>query len=528
MIPLKFFKTFLASLGCCLVFFSCYSQISQPFRFEKERKFNDDDFTIIPLESEGIALIREQNKYKSGNQFWEVILLDTALQEKASLEIEVDVQDKLIGYEYAPGFVYLLFVRKEFKGEMELVSINTRSMEVVSDEIKPELNFKVTQFLKAGENFVFGGYVDTESAALLYLPSTKHVKMIPGFFQKNVELLEMRTNLNQTFNTILIDRNNQDNQTIIFRTFDSSGNQLLETVTRIDSDMIIQNGMSSTLRRDDMMILGTWGKRNTKQASGFYASHVNPFGTQNVQRVYFGQLEHYLEYLKPKKAAKVKERTADALERGKIPDFTNYVIPFKIVEYEKGFLLLAESFVPSSTYSQNSPTPYGYYPNYYPYSPYGGYYPGNRMYPIPYQYNQGANVSNDQDVKCIHGIVMAMDNQGKVLWDYSLKFDNVKRDALEQSMDFILTQQNVFLLYKKESELIMKKITLSSGEEEEIIEKITPKNSTDEVRSENTPMGTVKQWYRNNFYVWGYQTVRNKYSADKTREVFYINKVVVP
>lgn len=527
MISLKFLHKFPAALGCCLVIFSCYSQISQPFRFEKERKFNDEDFIVVPLETDGIALVRELNKYKSGNQSWETILLDTCLQEKATVELELDIQNKLIGYEYASGYVHLLFVRKEFKGEMELISIDIKTGQVVNQEIKPELNFKVTQFCKAGENFVFGGYVNTEAAVLLYLPSTSQVKIVPGFFQKNVELLDIRTNQNQTFNTILIDRSNQDNQTIIFRTFDSSGSQLLETISQIDNEMVIQNGISSTLKRDDLMIIGTWGKRNTKQASGFYASHVNPFGTQTIQRIYFGQLEHYLEYLKPKKAAKVKARTAEAVERGKVPDFTNYVVPFKIVEYEKGFLLLAESFNPSSTVSQNTTTPYGYYPNYYPYSPYGSYYPVNRMYPSVYNYNQGTNVSNDQDIKSIHGIVMAIDNQGHVLWDYSMKFDNLKREALEQSMDFLLTQQKVAMLYKKESELILKNIALSSGEEEEITEKINLKDSTDEVRSENTPVGTIKQWYGNNFYVWGYQTIRNKFSADKTREVFYINKVVV-
>ena len=82
-------------------------------------------------------------------------------------------------------------------------------------------------------------------------------------------------------------------------------------------------------------------------------------------------------------------------------------------------------------------------------------------------------------------------------------------------------------LYKNESELRIKTINLGDQEVKETTEKIKLTNSTDEIRSEREQIGSVKHWFGKNFYVWGYQSIRNNASTeDKSRQVFYINKVV--
>ena len=179
-------KLLISVLFGFLIFTQAVSQLQQPHRFEKEQKYSDEDFTIIPLKIEGIALVREKNKFKSGKQFWEVILLDTTLHEKNTLELELEVGNELTGYEYSPGYVHLLFIRNETKGEMGLLSIDLTTQDKQFYEIKPELNFMLTQFCRTGDNFAFGGYVNHEPAVLLYSPSNNNIKIVPGFFSKNI------------------------------------------------------------------------------------------------------------------------------------------------------------------------------------------------------------------------------------------------------------------------------------------------------------------------------------------------------
>ncbi|MBA4058182.1 MAG: hypothetical protein C0490_25930, partial [Marivirga sp.] len=187
--------------------FSGFAQITQPHRYEKEQKSSDEYFTIIPLKEEGLALFRELNKYNSGNKTWELILLDTALQEKNKLNLEIKDRNKMIGYEYTPGHLYFLFRTGETtKNDFELIDIDLKGSEAGRYQFKPDLDFKLTHFIKAGSNFVFGGYVNNEPAIVLYELPGDRIRVIPGFFQKDTELVDLRTNQNKTFNTVLADR----------------------------------------------------------------------------------------------------------------------------------------------------------------------------------------------------------------------------------------------------------------------------------------------------------------------------------
>lgn len=504
------------------------TQILQPNRFEKERKYSDEDFTIISLKEEGLALLREKNKYKSGNRSWELILLDNELKEKQSLELEIDQRKNLVGYEQVPGFLFLLFKSGDnLKMVLDLVSVELSNSETKRYEIKPELALQLTHFSRVADNFIFGGYVNSEPAILLYYPSTESLKVLPGFFQKQTELVDLRPNQNQTFNIILIDRADKNQQKIIFKTFDAFGVELLEDVIPIEENYTLQTGLSSMLIREDLTIIGTWGNRNSKQSLGFFSVPIDPFNEQKINYVAFGELDHYLDYQNPKRAKKIKDQTNELLKQNKMPEFTSYVMPYRIDEGPNGFLLLAELYNPSSSLSRY-PDPYSYGNTTYPYySPFWGYYPGtyNRFY-NPYYPNQN-NMRGSDEIKTLQSVVIAFDGRGKTQWDFSLDLDDFRSHGLEQVADFCVNQDKTYFLYKKESELIVKSFTLESKESINSTEKIKLSNEGDEIRSENKNAGGLRFWYGNNFYVWGQHAIRNRAKReDSNRQVFYINKVV--
>jgi hypothetical protein len=384
---------------------------------------------------------------------------------------------------------------------------------------------RLTHFSQAGDAFIFGGYVATEPALLLFNSIDKSVQVIPGFFQKESELIDVRTNENQTFNVVLIDRSNRSDPKVTFRTFDTKGTLLLEDVIPMDENITLQTGMISTLQRDDILMLGTWGAKNSKQAYGFYALPIDPFKEQKINYVALGELSHYLDYLKPKRAERIIERTKEDIKLGKLPNYSNYIMPYKIVEHAEGFILLADVYNPSSSLNQSPPySPY--YPNSGYYDPFWGYYPSRRMYNPAYAY--GNNVRNNEDaIKTYETVIIAYDGKGKLKWDESIKLDDIKLSAPEQVTDFSISNNKLYFLYKKESELKAKIITLGDTEVSELTEKIKLNSEMDEVRSEDKYDGAVRHWYENVFYVWGYQHIRNKSKReDPNRKVFYINKVV--
>ena len=375
---------------------------------------------------------------------------------------------------------------------------------------------------------VFGGYVSNEPAILLYDMLSKNIKVIPGFFQKDNELVDLRVNQNQTFNTILIDRSTRSERKLVFKTFDETGKLLLEDIVPIDEDKSLQTSISSTLERDELLVLGTWGDKQGKQSAGFFSLSIDPFHEQKITYHHFGEMDHYLDYLNPKRADRIKASTKDDLREGHRPAFTSYVMPFKIEERKEGFLMLAEVYNPVTTTNPYYSSPYGspyYGPYSYNYTYWPGYYPGMRMY-RPYSYSP--NAKNADEFKTYATVLMAFDSKGKLLWDHSMKIEEVKKPSLEQISEFYFSGSDVCFLYKKESELKIKSISIDGGNEhEEKNEKIRLNDPLDEIRDEREADGGVKHWVGNTFFVWGYQTLRNNTKEDRVRDVFYVNKVVV-
>lgn len=505
--------------------FSCQlslGQLTQPARYEKEFKYSDGYFTIISMKEEGLFLIRSKDKYHDGKKIWEVTILDKDLKEKRTLELYVESRNQFVGYEYVPGKMYVLYRMGDTnRNDLEAIELDLVTYGTSHYIIKPELALQLSHFTIAGDNLLLGGYVNREPTILLYETASSGIKVLPGFFQKDIELVDLKVNQNNTFNAVLIDRDSRTQNKVIFRTYDPSGKILLEDEVAIKNNQALQTGITSTLEREDLMVLGNWGERNSKQSSGFFALPVDPFNDQDIQYLHFGEMEHYLDYLNLKRAKRIKSRSLEEIKAGKTPNYINYVMPYRIQEFPSGYLLLAEVYQPSSNFF-NYPYPYNpYYPG--PYDLPYGYYPGMRRF---YPYSQYGNPRNTQEIKTYESVVLAFNPQGKLLWDYSLKLDETKLPSIEQVSDFHYFNSQMIILYKNESELKGNWITTDIPEIEEITEKIKLTHEEDEVRSENDGDGGVRYWCNNSFYVWGYHTIRNNNMKDRVREVFYINKVV--
>lgn len=502
---------------------SVWGQFNALERYEKDVKLSDNNFTIIPLEKNGIALVREKNKYNAGNRLREVILLDASLEESWLTDLEVKSSYDLIGYEYGKGLIFLLFREGNVESrEFILLSINIINHEVNQFEIKHEFTLRPTHFTMVGENVIFGGYVANEPAIMLYETSKKLLKVIPGFFLKDTELLDVQANKNNTFNTLLIERNSLDKRHLVLKTFDEHGGLLLEDNIEIERDINILTGITSSLEREELILLGTYTEGPGREALGFYSVMIDPFSEQSINYIPFVSLNTLLNYLPSKRVSKIKAKSKERSESGKTPDYKAFVLPIRIEENEEGFYLLSEMYDPASSTirstrgNYNDPY-YGYgYPP-YNYNPFT-----NRYSNSPYSYN---NTSQNTSAKMIESILILFDNQGKMVWDNSLKYDNVKRYVTEQVSDFTIKDELVFLAYKNESELHINTSALTTEPEMDTI-KIPLKNPSDIIRNEVEEDSGIRYWYGDFSFVWGYQSIKStdRKTEDPVRYVFYINK----
>ncbi|MBL7863671.1 MAG: hypothetical protein JNK10_02270 [Cyclobacteriaceae bacterium] len=490
-------------------------------------KSGDKDFDVISMGREGLALIRDTDKYAHGKKKWQIEMVDTVLARQWSTELELENRLQLVGYEHTPGHLYLLFRETETTYyNFQLVNLSIDHQEVQVDKVKFDLTFQLTHFTVAGTSALFGGYINSEPAVLIYNHSSDHPKVLPGLFTKNISLLDLRANQNQSFNVLLTETRQPDDHRLIVRTYDPDGNLLVDDVIKVDQRFTILTGITSTLVQDEMMIMGTYAEGNGKQAAGIFSVVVDPFNEQEVTYTDLASIDHFLDYLPEKKAQKIRDKVSKNKASGKTPNYRANLLPIRLAEHGGSFYLLAEVFHPASSVNAY---PYGnpsWNNSYNPYNPF--YTPGypNRSgrYDSPY-YPEPS--SRSTEVRLIESVVVKFGTKGKAQAGISMKFDDEKRSLMDQTSDFVIARDSIVLTYKKKNEIVYQHEHNDPSVNTEISKTgIVLMRQEDLFKSEEESTGGIRYWYDNHAYLWGYRRVKVVVDEDvESRFVFYANRL---
>lgn len=507
---------------------SAFSQISQPLRFELEHKNSDHDFIIINMGAQGIALVRDLEKFENDKKIWETIFVDTLLHESWRATIEVGSRMNILGHEYRDGNIYLIFSDQE-STKVQLTEIHSGSRLMASHLFKPQVAMQYTQFIVVKNKAVFGGYISKEPALILYDLSNETTKVIPGLFQSHGELLELRANSNNTFNAVVTERQSNSTRKMVIRTYDANGVILVDDAITIDEGKSILTAITSTLVHDELMIMGTWTYGSNRSAAGIFSVGVDPFSDQKINFYDFPSLNHFLDYLKPKRIARIKAKADSRRSANKNIEFRVHTLPVRIEETAEGFCLLAEAYDPPTQSGSRTANPYsntGYNP--YAYSPYGFNSMPYRYYGNPYGYNPYAPTGNYYsfaETRMMYSSLLFFDSHGQLTGDNGLKFPEIKLSSKEQVSDFVLYNSRVTMAVKNEKEILVSQSQPDGTFKEEKF-LVALRTDTESIKSESNDDGRLRTWYGHYFFVYGHHSIKDN-SEKGSRNVFYINKVNV-
>jgi hypothetical protein len=510
------------------------TQIAQPARYEKEHKGNDHEFIVISLGEKGLLLVRDTEKFEQRKRTWEIIALDTMLHETWDVKLSLDNIYNILGHDYRDGNAYLVFRESNNpKGKLNLMEIDLSAHSIIQHEFKTEVDISFTHFSVLQRIGIFGGYISREPTILMYDMRNESAKVLPGTFGPHLELLDLRTNANNTFNALLTERKSKSAKKLIIRTYDINGVVLIDDEINVDDDKSILTGITSTLINDEMIITGTWteGSGNT-QASGIYSVMVDPFKDQTINYYDFTGLKHFLDYIPDKKAERIRAKAEWRRSVGKPVEFKAYVSSVRLEESKNGFSFLSEVYIPASNFNNNRwGNPYGYpYSNPY-YSPYGfspyGFGPMPYRYYSPYYspYSPYGTSSVSNDTRIQHSSLLFFDLKGKLVDDLGLKYAEIKLASKEQVSDYLVKNGIITMTCLNEKEIVLKQTSPDGSVVRDEKIKIELSDPEEEIRSESN-MSTVRTWYKNNFYLFGYHTVRKK-TEHHSRDVFYINRLTI-
>jgi hypothetical protein len=487
---LKFFK----SIALLLISFTSFGQIDQQARFEIILNENDinENYTTSSLDKQGILVYRRLLG-KRDDQL-EFIKVDTLLQENWRGYIAIQKELRISHIKVKDGIVFILLKSANFtSGDFQVLAIKADDGSYKVYTIKNLIPFNPTDFIVTSYGLMLGGYFNYRPLVLHFSFQTERSKILPGLFNEQGELTQIKPYDNGFVDVIISAKNLERKKCLWIRNYDAEADLVKTTVLEPEENKNLIFGRSIKMPNDEQVVAGVYGK-NIEYSRGIFVADINPYGEYHINYYNFSDLQNFFSYMKVRREKRVKHRIERRKIKGKKTKFNYRLMVQEVVPYRDQFIMLGEAFYPKYYYINNQS--YGIR--------------GDRIFD-GYQYT--------------HAVVIGFDAQGKLKWDNSFEINDVKTFELQQFVKIAPSENQISLVYFHDNLLRSKIIKDNQVLEGKTTDPLKPKFETDLIKKNETQTSKLDYWYAHHFFASGIQKVRNQQAEGLYRKVFFINKI---
>jgi hypothetical protein len=482
-----------------------------------------DTYHTVSLGANGVLLITQLNR----NSFiLQKFNTDLVVDWKQDLTIENGLD--FVKSSYDGRSVYLLFSRSR-TDFYQVVKVNVGPGYVENFYLTAVDRFEITDFETLGYSVYMGGTVRNEPMLLYTNVLSKQSKVLPGVSMANtvIQSLEADT-IHHVVNVCFAARKGRDIK-LISKSFDELGQAVGQVMVEPDNDLSLINGRLFILNDSTKMMVGTYGLRNMQgngnsASQGVFISKISFDEVLFTQYYSFTDFKNFFSFMTDRQRERMERRIERRKEDGGDVKLNYQLLVHDIVPQGDNFLITAEVFYPeyrndNTLYGRNSmltspflsPFMFGRFSSLY--NPY--------MYNPWYNTNRTSNNQVFNGFVYTHAVVMSFDKDGKVLWDNSLPFENVKSMELKEKVKVkVNSDSSVALSYSNNGTITSKTFHEGSNSSDKTMMAISTDDNSDKVR--NTSTDDVLYWFGNYYLAYGFQKIAG---ADGRRNVFYMNKI---
>lgn len=485
----------------CFAIPSCMGQVDQLARFEIAIDENDENenFKVSSLDQEGILIYR--NLLADAQNLLELIRVDTTLTETWRGYIAIQNNLLISHVKSSDQLVFILLKSAtQVTGNFQVVVAKIKDGAYGIYDIKNMIPFDPTDFLVTNQGVMIGGYFNYRPLVLFYNFTTKTSKILPGFFNEQGEINQLKLNSNGSVDVIVSANNSQRKKCLWIRNYDDQGELIKTTVLEPDINKNLIFGRSAKIPNDAQVVAGVYGNKNVKYSRGIFVAEINQIGEYKINYYNFGDLQNFFSYMKAKKERRVKDRIERKKVKGKKIKFNYRLLVHDIVPYKDKYVMLGEAFYPTYRY-------------------------GNGI-----SYGPDAAMRGEQifdGYQYTHAVVIGFDAQGDLKWDNSFEINDVKTFELQQLVRIAPADERIVLLYVYENLIRSKIIKDNHVLEVKTEDPIKSNFQNDEVNEKKTESSKLDYWYTKYFFASGVQKVRTQRTGKEGgyRKVFFINKL---
>ena len=485
----------------CVITPNCLGQVDQLARFELAINENDENrnFNVTSLDQEGILIYH--NLFADAQNLLELIRVDTSLTEIWRGYIAIQRNLRISHVKLNDQLVFVLLKSgTTITGNFQVVVAKVKDGAYGIYDIKNMIPFDPTDFLVTSQGVMIGGYFNYRPLVLFYNFTTQTSKILPGFFNEQGEINQLKLNENGSVDIIVSANNSQRKKCLWIRNYDDEGGLIKTTVLEPEVTKNLIFGRSAKMPNDAQVVAGVYGNRNVKYSRGIFVAEINQLGEYKINYYNFGDLQNFFSYMKAKKANRVKDRIERKKVKGKKIKFNYRLLVHEIVPYKDKYIMLGEAFYPKYRYADGM------------------------------SYGAGMGMRGEQifdGYQYTHAVVIGFDTQGDLKWDNSFEINDVKTFELQQFVRIAPGDDHIVLLYFYDNLIRSKIIKGNQVLEGKTADPVKSKFKTDIINEKDTRNSKLNYWYSNHFFASGIQRVRNSQTEnDNTyREVFFINKL---
>ncbi|MBL7870787.1 MAG: hypothetical protein JNM78_04180 [Cyclobacteriaceae bacterium] len=497
---------FVKSIALLLVSFTSFSQIDQEARFEILLSENDihENYSVSSLADQGLLVYRRL--FGQREDQLELIKLDTTLIENWRGYIALQKKLQVSHVKVHDQVVFILLKSGNYtSGDFQVVAIKADDGTYKVYTIKNLIPFNPTDFIVTSYGMMLGGYFNYRPLVLYFSFQTERSKILPGLFNEQGELTQIKPYDNGFVDVIISAKNFERKKCLWIRNYDAEADLVKTTVLAPEANKNLIFGRSVKMPNDEEVVAGVYGNRNVEYSRGIFVANINRLGEYHITYYNFSELQNFFSYMKVRREKRVKERIERRKIKGKKIRFNYRLLVQEVIPYENQFIMLGEAFYPRYTYTGTRGNSFGF----------SSFYSnpltrGDRIFD-GYQYT--------------HAIVIGFDAQGKLKWDNSFEINDVKSFDLQQYVKIAPSKNQISLVYFYDNLIRSKIIKDNQVLEGKTADPLKSRFETDLIKKNDTQTSKLDYWYAHHFFASGIQKVRNQQVEDLYRKVFFINKI---
>lgn len=493
-------------------------------RIELPLSGNSSAYQAVPLGEQGVLLISKPDRGT-----FNVQKFDSNLDRIWSIDGPIESNLDYVTSSYDGKAVFLLF--SKYRSSLyQIVKVNIGPGFVETFIINTLDRFEITDFKTLGYAVFMAGMVRNEPVLIYTQLTTSQTKVLPSAIKGSnaIQTVEVDT-ANHLVNVCFAVKKGRQTQ-IVARSYEETGELYTQVSVTPEDEYSLLSGRLQVLNDSVRIVIGTYGYRNMQSTSnaasqGLYISKIVNDEPVFTRYHSFTDFRNFFNFMNERQQEKMEKRIKKKKESGDDLKLNYRLLVHDIVPRNNNFLLVAEVFYPEYRY-QN--------PNMMGGMGYGGLmgYPFGMGLYNPYLWNpmyggRGYNQQVFDGFTYTHAVVADVDQNGKLLWDNSISFDNVKSMELREKIK-VQTQENgnSKLVYSHNGSIRSKII---KGDKVVDGDRVIPNETNvegDKVRKTSTD--DIDYWYGNFYLAWGEQRIINAAGDPQTRgrrNVFYLNKI---